>query len=75
MSGWFLFPHSFIPFFVFNVNSRFFLQVHFHGSNFDSLHKHLSPNILPTYFKGTLEFDPTTWAETFLNNGQYFEGR
>lgn len=49
--------------------------MHFHGNNFNSLHKHISPNILPKYFNGTLEFDPITWAQQFLNKENYFEGK
>ncbi|VVC28817.1 Cellular retinaldehyde binding/alpha-tocopherol transport,CRAL/TRIO, N-terminal domain,CRAL-TRIO lipid [Cinara cedri] len=48
-------------------------RVHFHGNNFNSLHKHLNPNILPKYFNGTLEFNPMTCVDEFLNKQQYFE--
>lgn len=51
-----------------------FFKVHFHGNNFSSLHKHLSPSILPTYFEGTMEFEPITWVRQFLNTEQHFEG-
>lgn len=52
----------------------FFFKVHFHGNNFNSLHKHLNPNILPKYFGGTLDFDSITWVQQFLKKDQFFEG-
>ncbi|KAL4135050.1 hypothetical protein QTP88_006712 [Uroleucon formosanum] len=48
-------------------------RVHFHGSNFNSLHKYITPNILPTYLDGNLEFDPITWAQELLSKEQYFQ--
>lgn len=49
--------------------------MYFHGNNFNSLHKHISPSILPKYFNGTLEFDPITWVQQFLTKENYFEGK
>jgi len=51
------------------------LQVYFHGNHFGSLHKHVSPNVLPKCFGGTLEYDPITWVQQFLNKERYFQGK
>lgn len=58
----------------FGVTLNIFLKVHFHGSNFNSLHKYIAPNILPTYFGGNLEFDPLTWVQQLLSKEQYLKG-
>ncbi|XP_060847011.1 clavesin-2-like [Rhopalosiphum padi] len=48
-------------------------RVHFHGNNFNSLHKYIAPNILPTYYGGNLEFDPITWVQQLLRKEQYLK--
>lgn len=75
MSGKF-FPSSlFIYIFIYLLKFNVFFKVYFHGNNFNSLHKYLSPSILPKYFEGTLEFEPITWVRQFLNKEHYFEGK
>lgn len=54
---------------------KVFLQVHFHGNNFDSLHKYIAPSKLPTYYGGNLEFDPITWVQQLLSKEQYLKGK
>ncbi|KAF0758894.1 clavesin-2-like [Aphis craccivora] len=48
-------------------------RVHFHGNNFDSLHKYIAPSKLPTYYGGNLEFDPITWVQQLLSKEQYLK--
>lgn len=46
-------------------------RIFFHGSNMDSLHKHISPNYLPKKYGGVREELPYyKWIDSLINNPQ-----
>ncbi|GBM43696.1 hypothetical protein AVEN_259615-1 [Araneus ventricosus] len=47
--------------------------MHFHGSNLESLHKHLPPEILPKYLGGHLSDSNEDYNSKILSKDSYFE--
>ena len=48
------------------------MQIHLHGNDLNSLHKHISKDVLPLEYGGTQPFDNTAWRTKILENEDYF---
>lgn len=56
-----------------SIYSKNNFQIHLHGNDLNSLHKHIPQDILPAEYGGTLPpFDNTQWRQRILNNQEYF---
>lgn len=50
-----------------------FKQIHTHGKDLKSLHRHIPKEILPSEYGGTQgAFDNSKWREQLLNDQEYF---